>query len=219
LEAGPRILPAFPEDLARHATADLAKLGVEVRTSSPVEEIDRDGFRAGGERIAARSIFWAAGVQAERIGKALGVPLDRAGRVHVQPDLSIAGNPEAFAIGDLAHLEVDGKLIPGLAPAAIQEGRAVAHNILASLHGRPRTPFSYRDKGSLATIGKHRAVGQIGRFKLTGYFAWLTWLFVHILYLVGFKNLVTVFLEWTWSYVFSRRGARLITRREWRLPE
>jgi NADH dehydrogenase len=219
LEAGPRVLPAFSEDLARHAAADLAKLGVEVRTSSQVEEIDREGFRTGGERIPARSIFWAAGVQAERIGRTLGVSLDKAGRVHVGPDLSVPGHPEAFAIGDLAHLEVEGKLVPGLAPAAIQEGRAVARNIVASIDGRPRIPFRYVDKGSLATIGKHRAVGQIGRFKFTGRFAWLTWLFVHILYLVGFKNRVAVFLEWTWSYVFSRRGARLITRTDWRLPK
>jgi NADH dehydrogenase len=219
LEAGPRILAAFSEDLSRRAASDLAKLGVEVRTSSPVDQLDSEGLRIGVERIAARSIFWAAGVQAEHIGKALGVPLDRAGRVLVQPDLSIAGHPEAFVIGDLAHLEVDGQLVPGLAPAAKQGGAAVVQSILASIAGRPRKPFRYVDKGTMATIGKHRAVGQVGRFKFTGYFAWLTWLFVHILYLVGFKNRVAVFLEWTWSYVFSRRGARLITRTEWKLPE
>ncbi|HEX4620730.1 MAG TPA: NAD(P)/FAD-dependent oxidoreductase, partial [Myxococcaceae bacterium] len=219
LEAGPRILPAFSERLARHATADLTKLGVEVRTSSPVDQLDREGLRTGGERIAARTLFWAAGVQAEHVGRALGVALDKAGRVLVEPDLSIPGHPDAFVIGDLAHLEVEGKLVPGLAPAAKQEGSAVARNILASIAGQPRKSFRYVDKGTMATIGKHRAVGQVGRFEFTGYFAWLTWLFIHILYLVGFKNRVAVFLEWTWSYVFSRRGARLITRTEWKLPE
>jgi NADH:ubiquinone reductase (H+-translocating) len=219
LEAGPRVLPAFAEDLSRHAEDDLRTLGVEVRTSSAVTGIDAAGVSAGGERIEARSVFWAAGVQASSLGRSLGVPLDRAGRVQVQPDLSIPGHPDAFVIGDMAHLEEPGRgLVPGLAPAAIQEGKAAARNILASVKGRPRKPFRYRDKGMMATIGKHKAVAQTGKLRLTGTLAWLAWLFIHILYLIGFRNRFAVFLQWVWSYLFSKRGARLITARDWRLP-
>jgi NADH:ubiquinone reductase (H+-translocating) len=217
LEAGARLLPAFAEDLSRRAQADLSELGVEVRTGAMVTGVDAEGVDVGPERIEARSVFWAAGVQAERLTSHLGaVPLDRAGRVQIASDLSIPGFPDAFVIGDAATLVQDGAPIPGLAPAAIQMGEAAAKNILASLEGRPRAPFRYRDKGMMATIGKHRAIVQAGRLRLTGFVAWLAWLFVHILYLIGFKNRVTVFLEWTWSYLFSRRGARLITTREWR---
>jgi NADH:quinone reductase (non-electrogenic) len=218
-EAGPRILPAFPADLAAHATADLARLGVEVRAGAAVSEVDDAGVKVGDERVAARSVFWAAGVQADAIGRTLGVELDRAGRVKVAPDLSIPGHPEAFVIGDLAHVEQDGALLPGLAPVAIQGGRAAAKNVLASVHGRARHPFRYLDKGTMATIGKHKAIAKTGRLELTGYVAWLAWLFIHILYLVGFRNRVAVLVEWTWSYLFSKRGARLITGREWRLEE
>lgn len=219
LEAGPRVLPAFAEDLSRRAEHDLRTLGVEVRTSSAVTGIDAAGVNIGSERIEARSVFWAAGVQASSVGRSLGVPLDRAGRVQVQPDLSIAGHPDAFVIGDMAHLEEPGRgLVPGLAPAAIQEGKAAARNILASVQGRPRKPFRYRDKGMMATIGKHKAIAQTGKFHLTGYLAWLAWLFIHILYLIGFRNRFAVFLQWVWSYLFSKRGARLITARDWRLP-
>ncbi|MDE3155200.1 MAG: NAD(P)/FAD-dependent oxidoreductase [Acidobacteriota bacterium] len=216
VEAGPRILAAFPEGLAQHATADLRQLGVEVHAGTPVDRVDADGVSFGGERLAARSVFWAAGVQAEGVARTLGVDLDRAGRVKVAPDLSIPGHPEAFVIGDLAHAEQDGEVLPGLAPVAIQAGRAAARNILASIHGRPRTPFRYFDKGMMATIGKHKAITALGRARLTGYLAWIAWLFVHILYLIGFRNRVAVLAEWSWSYLFSRRGARLITGREWR---
>jgi len=217
LEAGPRLLPAFAEDLSRRARADLSELGVEVRTSAMVTGVDGAGVDVGAERIEARSVFWAAGVQAARLTSHLGaVKLDRAGRVEIAPDLSIPGFPDAFVIGDAAMLLQDGAPIPGLAPAAIQMGEAAAKNILASIEGKPRAPFRYRDKGMMATIGKHRAIAQAGRLRLTGFVAWLAWLFVHILYLIGFKNRVTVFLEWTWSYVFSRRGARLITSPDWR---
>jgi NADH:ubiquinone reductase (H+-translocating) len=218
IEAGPRILPAFSEELSRRATDDLRALGVEVRTSSAVSGIDAHGVSVGSERIEANSVFWAAGVQASSLARSLGVELDRAGRVKVNADLSIPGHPDAFVIGDMAHLDDPSHgLVPGLAPAAIQEGKAAARNVLASLAGRPRTPFRYRDKGMMATIGKHRAIAQTGRFRLTGYLAWLAWLFIHILYLIGFRNRLAVFAQWVWSYVFSKRAARLITAREWRL--
>jgi NADH dehydrogenase len=219
IEAGPRILPAFSEELSRRAADDLHALGVEVRTSSAVSGIDALGVNVGPERIEAKSVFWAAGVQASSLARSLGVELDRAGRVRVNPDLTIPGHPDAFVIGDMAHLEQQGYgLVPGLAPAAIQEGKRAARNILASIAGRPRTPFRYRDKGMMATIGKHRAIAQTGRFRLTGYLAWLAWLFIHILYLIGFRNRLAVFAQWVWSYLFSKRGARLITVRDWRLP-
>ncbi len=219
LEAGPRILPAFAEELSRRAAEDLRELGVEVRTGSAVTGIDALGVTIGGERIEAKSIFWAAGVQASSLSRSLGVELDRAGRVMVDADLSIPGHPDAFVIGDMAHLDEPGRgLVPGLAPAAIQEGKAAARNILASIGGRPRRPFRYRDKGMMATIGKHKAIAQTGPIRLTGYLAWLAWLFIHILYLIGFKNRLSVFAQWVWSYVFSKRGARLITNRDWRLP-
>jgi len=220
LEAGPRILPAFAEDLSQRAEKDLRALGVEVRTSAAVTRIDADGVEIGGkEHLAAKSVFWAAGVQASALGKVLGVELDRAGRVKVNADLSIPGHRDAFVIGDMAHfVEPGGELVPGLAPAAIQEGRAAARNILASVNGRPRKAFRYFDKGMMATIGKHKAIAQTGRFHLTGFIAWCAWLFIHILYLIGFKNRISVFAQWVWSYVFSKRGARLITQRDWKLP-
>jgi NADH dehydrogenase len=218
LEAGPRILSAFPPELSARAARDLAELGVEVRTSAAVTAIDAGGVDIGGERLEARTVFWAAGVQGASLARTLGVPLDRAGRVPVLPDLSVPGAPDVFAAGDIVHLELpDGTLLPGLAPAAIQTGRAAARNILASVHGRPRTPFRYRDKGLMATIGKRRAIARAGGLNFTGYLAWLAWLFVHLLYLIGFKNRVSVLLQWVWSYLFSRRGARLITERDWRL--
>jgi NADH dehydrogenase len=218
LEAGPRVLAAFPEDLSSHAAHDLTALGVEVRTSSAVTAIDAGGVTVGTERIEAKTVLWAAGVQGASVAATLGVPLDRAGRIHVLPDLSVPGAPDVFATGDIVHLELpDGMLLPGLAPAAIQTGEAAARNILASVHGQPRTPFRYHDKGLMATIGKRRAVARTGRLTLTGFIAWLAWLFVHLIYLVGFKNRVSVLLQWAWSYVFSRRGARLITEHDWKL--
>ncbi|MGH7384644.1 MAG: NAD(P)/FAD-dependent oxidoreductase, partial [Candidatus Rokuibacteriota bacterium] len=218
VEAGPRVLAAFPEVLSSRAALDLTQLGVEVRAGAAVTSIDADGVEAGGERIAARTVFWAAGVQGAGLARRLGVELDRAGRVPVLPDLSIPGAPDVFAAGDIVHLELPGgALLPGLAPAAIQTGRAAARNILASVNGQSRTPFRYRDKGLMATIGKHRAIARTGNLKLTGYVAWLAWLFVHLIYLIGFKNRVSVLAQWAWSYLFSRRGARLITEREWRL--
>jgi NADH dehydrogenase len=218
IEAGPRVLAAFPEALSVHAARDLERLGVEVRTRAMVTSIDPEGVEAGGQRIEARTVFWAAGVQGARLAQSLGVKLDRSGRVEVAPDLSLPGAPDVFAAGDIVHLELpDGGLLPGLAPAAIQTGRAAARNILASVHGRPRTPFRYRDKGVMATIGKHKAVARTGRLTLTGYLAWIAWLLVHVLYLIGFMNRISVVAQWAWSYVFSKRGARLITDPDWRL--
>lgn len=218
IEAGPRVLPAFTQDLSDHAQRDLAELGVEVLTAAPVTTIDADGVTAAGQRIAAKTVFWCAGVQADGLAKTLGAGLDRAGRVHVNPDLSVPGAPDIFAAGDIIHLELPGGgLLPGLAPAAIQAGRAAARNILASLAGQPRKPFEYNDKGLMATIGKRKAIARIGKFRLTGYFAWLAWLFVHILFLIGFRNRLSVLMQWAWSYLFSKRGARLITERDWHI--
>jgi NADH:ubiquinone reductase (H+-translocating) len=218
LEAGPRILAAFPPVLSARAEADLIQLGVEVHTAGAVTAIDAEGVQVGDRRIPARTVFWAAGVQGSSLARSLGVELDRAGRVRVRPDLSIPGAPDVFAAGDIVHLELPGgEPLPGLAPAAIQAGRAAARNILASVTGRPRSPFHYRDKGTMATIGKHKAIARTGRLNLTGYVAWLAWLFIHLVYLIGFKNRVSVLALWVWSYLFSKRGARLITEREWRL--
>lgn len=218
VEAGPRILAAFPEALAARASRDLTQLGVEVRTGAAVTAIDAAGVEVGGERLGARMVLWAAGVQGAPLARTLGVTLDRSGRLPVSPDLSLPGAPDIFAAGDIVHLALpDGSLLPGLAPAAIQSGRAAARNILASIHGRPRVAFAYRDKGVMATIGKRKAVARTGRVSLTGYIAWLAWLFVHLLYLIGFKNRVSVLFQWIWSYLFSKRGARLITEPEWRL--
>ncbi|RZA09921.1 MAG: NAD(P)/FAD-dependent oxidoreductase [Proteobacteria bacterium] len=216
VEAGPRILNMFDEGLAAHAREDLKKMGVEVLTSGRVTNIDAEGVTVGSEKVAARTVVWAAGVQASPIGKALGVELDKAGRIPVAPDLSLPGYPEVFAVGDIAHVDIgEGKLLPGLAPAAIQTGIRAAKNILASAKGEARKPFKYLDKGQMATIGKRRAIAQAGKMKMTGLLAWLAWMFIHILYLVGFKNRLSVLGEWVWAYVFSKRGARLITSKDW----
>jgi NADH dehydrogenase len=222
IEAGPRVLASFPERLSEHALTDLEKLGVDVRVNARVEMIDALGVRiqgsSGDQPISARNVFWAAGVQASQIGKDLGVALDRAGRIVVERDLSIPGHSDAFVVGDLAHLELEkGKLLPGLAPAAIQSGEAAAANIIATFEHQKRRDFHYHDKGQMATIGKRRAIAVTGQLKLTGYAAWIAWLLVHILYLVGYKNRVTVLLEWAWSYIFSKRGSRLITSKNWKL--
>ena len=173
--------------------------------------IDAGGVAIGAERIAARTVLWAAGVAASPLARSLGVPLDRAGRVLVEPDLTIPGHPEVFVIGDLASVIQDGQPVPGVAPAAIQEAEHAARNIERALRGDPLLPFHYHDKGSLATIGRGRGIAQLGRFKLSGWIAWLTWLFIHILFLIGFRNRFAVLFSWAWSYVTYDRGARLIT--------
>jgi NADH:ubiquinone reductase (H+-translocating) len=212
LEGGPRVLPAYPEDLSRSAEAQLRRLGVEVRTNALVTSIEAGAVRIGDTRMIAPVILWCAGVAASPLGKMLGAPTDRAGRVEVRPDLSIPGHPEVFVIGDLATLQDEnGKQLPGVAPVAIQEGQFVAKSIRGDLSGKPRHPFKYWDKGSLATIGRAAAVAQFGRIHISGFLAWLSWLFVHIFFLIGFQNRILVFIQWAWSYVTYERGARLIT--------
>ncbi|HET8667687.1 MAG TPA: NAD(P)/FAD-dependent oxidoreductase [Terriglobales bacterium] len=212
VEAGPRVLPQYPEELSTSATKQLERLGVEVRTSTVITSVDPYGVRFGSEFMAAQVILWAAGVAASPLGRALGVPVDKKGLVVVGPDLSVPGHPELFVIGDLAAVKTeDGKQLPGLAPVAIQEGRFVAKMIVRDLNGSQRVRFHYVDKGSLATIGRAAAVGEIGKWKVSGWFAWVAWLFVHILYLVGFRNRLIVLIQWAWSYITYDRGARLIT--------
>jgi NADH dehydrogenase len=216
IEAGPRILASFSPELSKRAARDLEKLGVQIWTSSRVTHVGSDGVQLGNEGLRAATVVWAAGVQPSTLGKSLGVPLDRVGRVIVQKDLSIAGHPEVFVLGDQACFESEEKALPGLAPVAIQQGRHAALNIVKTVAGKPRDDFKYLDKGQLATIGRKLAVLQFGKFQMGGFLAWLTWLFVHIFYLIGFKNRVFVFLQWTWSYFTFRRGARLIMDKDWR---
>jgi NADH dehydrogenase len=217
IEAGPRILPSFPESLARRAMRDLEALGVQVWTSSPVTRVDATGVEVGRERIEAATTLWAAGVQASPLGKALGLATDRLGRLQVGPDLSLPDHPEVFVLGDQAHaVGPDGKPLPGLAPVAMQEGRFAARTIRDELRGRPRGTFRYRDRGQMATIGRSRAIADIGRLEFGGFAAWLIWLFVHIYFLVGFKNRLFVVLQWAWSYLTYGRGARLIYSPDWR---
>jgi NADH dehydrogenase len=220
IEGGPHVLPAYPEDLSRSALEQLQRLGVEVLTSTMVTNIEPGIISMGETRMSAAVILWAAGVAASPLGKKLGAPVDRAGRVLVQPDLSLAGHPEVFVIGDLAALkDVSGKTVPGVAPAAMQEGNFVAKLIRReiepsqALHGQPahREAFRYWDKGSLATIGRAAAVAQFGKIHISGFMAWLAWLFVHILFLIGFRNRMLVFIQWAWSYFTYERVARLIT--------
>jgi NADH dehydrogenase len=213
LEGGPRILPAFSEDLSHSAQRQLEKLGVEVHTSALVTKIAPGAVYMGETRLPTAVTLWAAGVLASPLGKKLGAPVDRAGRVLVSPDLSVPGHPEIFVIGDLAALkDKNGKWLPGLAPVAMQEGTAVAKNIRCDLQGKSRRDFSYLDKGTLATIGRAAAVGQFpGGLHISGYFAWLAWLFVHIFFLIGFRNRILVLIQWAWSYITFERGARLIT--------
>ena len=217
VEAGPRILPSFSEVLASRATRDLESLGVQVWTNSLVTDVDGDGVRLRDERICTDTVLWAAGVRASDLGATLGVSCDRQGRVHVGDELTVTGHPELFVLGDLAHVRGDGGApLPGTAPVAMQQGRYAAHAIRDTLAGRPRKPFHYLDKGQLATIGRRRAIAQVGRLELQGFFAWLTWLLVHIYYVSTFKNRLFVLIQWAWSYVTFARGARLIVSKSWR---
>ena len=212
LEGAERVLPQYPPELSAKAAAQLARLGVEVRTGSLVTDITAHEVRIGDEALAADNVFWAAGVAASPLGASLGAPLDRAGRVHVAADCSIAGHPEVFVIGDLAlHEHPEGQRVPGVAQGAMQMGEHVARMIANDLHGRPRVPFRYRDKGNLATIGRAAAVADIAGLKLSGFVAWLVWVFVHIAYLIGFRNRVLVMIQWAWAYLTYQRGIRLIT--------
>ncbi len=213
VEAGPSVLSAFPPDLRQSALRQLNKLGVEVRLNSMVTEIREGEIHIGNEVVPAAVILWAAGVSASPLGKALGAPTDRAGRVLVEPDLSIPGHPEVFVVGDLASITYDGgKPVPGLAPAAMQEGKFVGRQIKADLAGKPRQPFRYLDKGTLATIGRAAAVADLpGNIHISGFFAWLAWLSIHIFFLIGFRNRLAVMFDWAWSYLTYTRSARLIT--------
>jgi NADH dehydrogenase len=223
IEGGPRVLPTYSEDLSRSAQEQLNHLGVEVRTSTMVTKVEPGAVHIGDTRLTATVTLWAAGVAASPLGKKLGVPVDRAGRVPVQRDLSLADHPEIFVIGDLAEAKDEhGKILPGVAPVAIQQGKFVAKLIRKEVESlgpsasagfgtRSRTPFHYWDKGSLATIGRAAAVAEFGKIHISGFLAWLSWLFVHILFLIGFQNRLLVFIQWAWSYVTYERGARLIT--------
>jgi NADH:quinone reductase (non-electrogenic) len=212
LEGGPRILPAYPEDLSQSAENQLRALGVEVRTSTMVTGVEPAAVRMGATSLPAAVILWAAGVATSPLAKKLGAPLDRAGRVFVNPDLSIPGHPEIFVIGDLASLkDENGQMVPGVAPAAIQQGKATARNIARDLQGKPRQNFHYVNKGSLATIGRAAAIAQFGKIHISGFIAWLSWLFVHIFFLIGFRNRILVLIQWAWSYFTYERGAQLIT--------
>jgi NADH dehydrogenase len=188
-------------------------LGVEVRLKEQVTGIDALGVTIGSERIAAHTVIWAAGVAASPLARTLGVPLDRAGRVIVGPDLTLPGHDDVFIIGDLAHLEQDGSQLPGVAPAAMQMGKYSADAIVRSLRGRQRPPFHYVDKGMLATIGRAAGIAKIGRLKASGFVAWMLWLFIHVLFLIGFRNRILVIIQWAWSYVTHDRGARVINAR------
>ena len=207
VEGTDRVLPAYPEGLSRSARQQLETLGVEVRTDAMVEMVDEEGVTLlGGERIEAANVLWAAGVRASPLGSLL-ADTDRTGRVAVSPDLSLPGHPEVFVIGDLAV--VPG--VPGVAPAAMQMGRHAGRSIESDLEGRPRLGFRYRNKGSLATIGRARAVADFPRFDVSGFPAWVAWLAIHVFYLIGFRNRLLVLMSWAWSYLTFRRGARIIT--------
>jgi NADH dehydrogenase len=220
IEGGPHVLPAYPEDLSRSALEQLQRLGVDVLTSTMVTNVEAGAITMGKTRMNAAVILWAAGVAASALGKKLGVPVDRAGRVPVQPDLSIPNHPEVFVIGDLAALkDKSGKMLPGVAQTAIQEGRYVAKLIRQEVehkHTSPNTAFDRKlfhfwDKGSLATIGRAAAVAEFGKIHISGFLAWLSWLFIHIFFLIGFQNRILVLVQWAWSYFTYERGARLIT--------
>jgi NADH dehydrogenase len=219
LEGANRVLPPYPETLSERARHQLERLGVEVRTGCLATEIDATGVSIGDTRIQARTVLWAAGVAASPLGASLGAPLDRAGRVRVQPDLSIPDHPEVFVIGDLASTQSGGKPVPGIAPAAKQMGAHAARNVLARIAGQPARPFRYRDYGTLATIGRRAAVAVIGRVRLWGYPAWLAWLFAHIFFLIGFRNRFVVLMEWAWSYWTFERHARIVIGDTERRPD
>ncbi|HLW55229.1 MAG TPA: NAD(P)/FAD-dependent oxidoreductase [Candidatus Angelobacter sp.] len=220
LEGGSRVLPAYPEDLSASAEKQLTQMGVEVHTKAMVTGVEPGMVTAGKDKIPAAVILWGAGVSASPLGRMLGVATDRAGRVVVEPDLTVPGHPEVFVVGDLAAVKLrkrDGavidevKTVPGVAPAAIQMGKFAARQIRRSVAGKPRETFVYLDKGSLATIGRSHAVADLGRLHFSGYLAWLAWLFIHVLFLIGFRNRILVMMEWAWAYITYNQGARLIT--------
>jgi NADH:ubiquinone reductase (H+-translocating) len=210
IEAGPRVLPTFSERLSQRAREQLEELGIEVRAGTPVSEVSANYVEIGGERIAARTVLWAAGVRASPLTAHLGVPIDRVGRVWVEPDLSVPDRREVFVAGDLIAKTQDGKLVPGVAQLALQSGNFVAKMILADLGGQKRGEFRYVDRGSMATIGRHRAVAKLGRLEFSGVVAWWLWLFVHVLGLVEFRRRIAVLTEWAWAYFTWQRRSRVI---------
>jgi NADH:ubiquinone reductase (H+-translocating) len=212
VEGGPRILPAFPDDLAASAVAQLHELGVEVQTGTRVTSLEPGRVVLGDRSIDCSVMIWAAGVRANPLTATLGAALDESGRVKVEKDLSVPGHPRIFVIGDAARLDgVDGKPLPGVSPVAMQQARTIARSIRHLLLGRDTVAFRYFDKGSMATIGRRRAIAMVNRVHLSGFLAWLAWLVVHLWYLIGFRNRLVVMITWAWSYVTYRRGARLIT--------
>lgn len=224
IEAGSRLLAAFDPTLSKRAARDLEGIGVQIWTSTRVTDVTKNGVSLANESVEANTVLWAAGVLPSSTGKMLGTPLDRGGRVMVGPDLTVLEYPEVFVIGDQSHaLDAEGNPLPGLAPVAMQAGRYVAKiirkEVKADHQGKPReprAPFTYTDKGQMATIGRKRAVLQFKGIKFGGFFAWVAWLFVHVFYLIGFKNRFFVLWQWAWSYLTFSRGARLITQKEWR---
>ncbi|MGV3710042.1 MAG: NAD(P)/FAD-dependent oxidoreductase [Gemmatimonas sp.] len=212
LEAGPRILPTFPEDLSSKAQRALERLGVEVQLGVPVTKVEKGGVWLGDRQIRSETVVWAAGNVASFLGAQLGGETDRAGRVKVAPDLSVPAHPEVFVVGDLCYVErEDGRPVPGVAPTANQTGAHAARMILNTINRKPHTPFKYFNKGELATIGRSKAVAAFGKLHLSGTITWLLWLFVHLLYLVGFRNRVSVLIQWGYAYVTYQRGVRLIS--------
>jgi NADH dehydrogenase len=216
LEAGKRILATFPEDLAARAKKDLENLGVEIRVGARVVNVDGSAvYLDGGDRIPTRTIIWAAGNQSSPVVKGLGAPLDKAGRVLVDPDLSVPGHPDIFVAGDLAATKnKDGSPVPGVAQAAMQGGARAAKNVLHRLYREDTEPFHYWDKGNLAVIGRNRAIADLHAIHVSGFLAWCIWLFIHILYLVGFRNRLSVLMQWAYAYLTYQRGVRLITDRD-----
>jgi NADH dehydrogenase len=213
LEGGPRVLPSYPPELGEKAKSDLRRLGVEVRTETLVTDILPDSVRAAGWTIPTRTVVWAAGNMASPLLRSLNAPLDRVGRVIVEPDCTIPGHPEVFVLGDAAAFDhQDGGTLPGICPVAIQMGEYTARTIAGDVAGRPRRAFKYWDKGQLAVVGRGRAVADIGGFHFGGFIAWLTWIFVHIFFLIGFRNRVLVLIQWAWSYFTYGVGARIITQ-------
>jgi NADH dehydrogenase len=219
IEAGSRVLSSFHAACSARALRDLEKLGVSVWTGTRVSRVTSEGVEMGKEFLRARTVIWAAGVRPSALNSCLSSQLDPRGRVPVEKDLSLANHPEVFVAGDQALFLQHGTALPGLAPVAMQQGRQAARNILHLARGEATEPFRYRDKGTMATIGRSRAVMQLGRLRFFGFPAWLAWLFVHIYYLIGFRNRVFVLAQWTWSYLTFSRGARLIVEKNWKMEK
>ena len=219
VEAGPRILPMFSETLSARATRDLEQLGVQTWTGSRLTNVNEEGVEVSGEKIRTATVLWAAGVQASDLGKASDLQCDHQGRVVVNRDLSLPDHPNVFVAGDQCAFidQASGRQVPGVAPAAVQQGQFVAKAIQSDMAGKDRGEFRYHDKGQMATIGRSRAITEVGKYRLTGILAWLAWLIVHIYFLTGFKNRLFVVASWAWSFITFRRGSRLIVEKDWQV--